>query len=133
MAVFAIVDGARDARIYEAVRVTFLLNYCLYAGDLPLVLQKAAPYLVQLEREDRFTWFLIEKGWGYSWTTFVHSNASIKQLRLHLRKFLRVRDEGGRRLIFRYSIPACSVSTSPRAGRLSLIPSRTSSHLSYRG
>ena len=120
MAVYAIVDGARDSRIYDAVRGTFLLKECLYSGDLPLELQKAAPYLVQLEREDRFTRFLIEKGWGDSWTTFVHSDAGIKQLRRHLRKILRVRDEGGRRLIFRYYDPACSVFISRHAGRRNL-------------
>jgi hypothetical protein len=104
-AVFAIVDGARDERIYAAVRGTLLFKDCLYSGDLPPQLQATAPYLIQLEREDRFTRFLIEKGWGHSWATFLRTETGIKQLRRHLREFLRVRDQAGRRLIFRYYDP----------------------------
>src|ERR1035437_4640597 len=81
MAVFAIVDGARDERIYGAVRGTFLPKDCLYSGDLPWQLQMTAPYLVQLEREDRFTRFLIDTGWGNSWATFLRTETGIKQLR----------------------------------------------------
>ena len=53
----------------------------------------SAPYLIQLERDDRFTRYLVETGWGSSWATFLRTEASIKQLRRHLREFLRVRDE----------------------------------------
>jgi hypothetical protein len=104
-AVFAIVDGARDDRIYAAVNGTFLPKDCLYSGDLPWQLQMTAPYLVQLERDDRFTRYLIETGWTSYWATFLRTETSIKQLRRHLREFLRVRDESGNRLIFRYYDP----------------------------
>jgi hypothetical protein len=105
MAVFAIIDGARDPRIYDAVKGTFLPKDCLYSGDLPWQLQITAPYVVQLDRDDRFTRYLIDTGWGNSWATFLRTETSIKQLRRHLRQFLRVRDEAGRRLIFRYYDP----------------------------
>lgn len=105
MAVFAIVDGARDERIHAAVVGTMLFKDCLYSGDLPWQLQMSAPYLIQLERDDRFTRYLVETGWGSSWATFLRTEASIKQLRRHLREFLRVRDEAGKRLIFRYYDP----------------------------
>jgi hypothetical protein len=105
MAVFAIVDGARDERIYDAVDRTMLPKNCLYSGDLPRQLQRTAPYLVQLEREDRFTRYLIDSGWGSNWATFLRTETGIKQLRRHLREFLRVRDESGKRLIFRYYDP----------------------------
>ena len=96
---------ARDERIYDAVGGTLLPKYCLYSGDLPHLLQRTAPYLVQLEREDRFTRYLIDTGWGSSWATFIRTETGIKQLRRHLREFLRVRDESGKRLIFRYYDP----------------------------
>ena len=86
VAVFAIVDGARDERIYAAVKGTFLPKACLYSGDLPWQLQMTAPYLVQLDREDRFTRYLIDTGWGRSWATFLRTETGIKQLRRHLRK-----------------------------------------------
>src|SRR3954454_21413274 len=103
--VFAILDGARDQRIYAAVKGTYLPKDCLYTGDLPAQLQITAPYLVQLDRDDRFTRAIIEKGWGNSWGSFLRTGTGIKQLRRHLREFLRVRDEAGRRLIFRYYDP----------------------------
>ena len=105
MAVFVILDGARDERIYGAVGGTRLAKDCLYSGDLPWQMQMTAPYLVQLDREDRFTRYVIANGWGNSWGTFLRTEVGIKQLRRHLKQFLRVRDRAGRRLIFRYYDP----------------------------
>jgi Domain of unknown function (DUF4123) len=103
--VFVILDGARDKRIYGAVDGTRLLKDCPYSGDLPWQMQMTAPYLVMLEPEDRFTRHLVANGWGHAWGVFVRTETGIKQLRRHLRQFLRVRDEAGRRLIFRYYDP----------------------------
>jgi hypothetical protein len=103
--VWAILDAARDQRIFSAVDRTYQDKCCLYAGDLPWQLQMAAPYLVHLEPEDRFTNYLIDNGWGNSWGVFLRTETSLKNLRNHLRGFLRVRDEAGRRLIFRYYDP----------------------------
>lgn len=105
LGVFAILDGARDERIYGAVDGTRLPKDCLYSGDLPWQMQMTAPYLVQLDREDRFTRRVLADGWGNSWGTFLRTETGIKQLRRHLRQFLRVRDERGHRLIFRYYDP----------------------------
>ena len=105
MNVFAIVDGARDDRIYGAVDGCRLDKRCLYSGTLPWQLMMSAPYLVQLDRENRFTAFLLDNGWGNSWGIFLRSETRIEELRRHFRGFLRVRDEAGRRLIFRYYDP----------------------------
>ena len=105
MSVFAILDGARDDRIYGAVDGSRRPRRCLYAGDLPWQLQLTAPYLVELERDHAFTNYLLDTGWGASWGVFLRAETGIEQLRKHLRGFLRVRDEAGRRLIFRYYDP----------------------------
>jgi hypothetical protein len=105
VSVFAILDGARDERIYGAVHGCRLQKRCLYSGDLPWQLKMTAPYLVQLEKGDPFTQRLIDNGWGDSWGIFLRTETGIEQLRRHLRRFLRVRDESGRRLIFRYYDP----------------------------
>jgi hypothetical protein len=105
MSVFAILDGARDDRIYGAVDGSRRPRRCLYAGDLPWQLQMTAPYLVELERDHAFTKHLLDTGWGASWGVFLRTETGIEQLRKHLRGFLRVRDEAGRRLIFRYYDP----------------------------
>lgn len=103
--VWMILDGARDQRIFSAVDRTYQDKSCLYAGDLPWQMQMTAPYLVQMEKEDRFTRYFIDNGWGNSWGIYFRSETSLRNLRNHLRGFLRVRDEAGRRLIFRYYDP----------------------------
>jgi len=103
--VWVVLDGARDKRIYSAVTDTYLNKCCLYSGDLPWELQLVAPHLIELDRDDRFTRYLINQGWGNSWGIFFRSTASMERLRRHLREFLVVKDERGKRLIFRYYDP----------------------------
>jgi len=103
--VYAILDGARDDRIYGAVDGCRRERCCLYSGDLPWQLQLTAPYLVELDRDHGFTRYILDEGWGNSWGVFLRTQTSLKELRRHLRGFLRVRSEAGARLIFRYYDP----------------------------
>jgi hypothetical protein len=103
--VWTILDGARSPEIFAAVQATLLPKCCLYAGDLRLPLQYVAPYLVRLERGDWFTNEVIKYGWGNAWGVFLRSGSDLRELRHHLRRFLRVADESGRRLVFRYYDP----------------------------
>ncbi len=105
LAVWTILDAARDSRIYGAVDGTYLDKCCLFSGDLPWQLQMTAPYLVRLERGDPFTRYLGEHGWGRAWGIFLRSNAGIQTLRRHFRGFLRVKDTKGRHMLFRYYDP----------------------------
>jgi len=105
MKVWAILDCARDTRIFGAVDGYRGEKCCLYAGTLPWQLQMAAPSLVQLEPDDRFTEFVLRNGWGNSWGIFLHTDTILNHLRRHLRGFLRVRDQFGRKLLFRYYDP----------------------------
>jgi len=100
-----IVDGARDPRIYSSLLGSYLEYTCLYAGDLPHTLEAAAPYLVQLEFEDRYTRKLIADAWGNSWGVFMRCSETKDRLRRHLRQFLRVQDWRGRYMVFRYYDP----------------------------
>jgi hypothetical protein len=100
-----IVDGARDRQVYSSLLSSYLDYSCLYAGDLPYALESAAPYLVQLEFEDRYTRKLIEDAWGNSWGVFLRCTEPMAPLRRHLRQFLRVRDFRGRIVVFRYYDP----------------------------
>ena len=105
MRVWTILDGAQDPRIFGAVDGSRQQKCCLYAGILPWQLQMAAPYLVELDRDDRLTDFILRNGWGNSWGVFLRASTTMNSLRRHLRGLLRVRDESGRRLIFRYYDP----------------------------
>ncbi|WP_437683353.1 DUF4123 domain-containing protein [Sorangium sp. So ce131] len=103
--VYAVLDGARDSRIYRAVYDSRLEHECLFAGDIPYDLAEAAPYLVQLDRKARFTRWILEQGWGRSVGIFAWSRADLEALRRHFRRLLRVKDEAGRALYFRYYDP----------------------------
>jgi hypothetical protein len=102
--VWTILDCARDERIYPALQSSRLEYISLYAGKLPDALKRAAPYLVELAAGYRFSRPLLEMGWGHSWGVFLRIKDP-QNLRHHLRNFLRVQDEAGRRLVFRYYDP----------------------------
>ena len=101
---WAIVDAARDARVYPELRLSRLDVVSLYAGKLPDVLQRAAPCLVELAPLYSFTRPYLEMAWGNSWGVFLRLRDA-RNLRHHLRRFLRVTDESGRALVFRYYDP----------------------------
>lgn len=100
-----IVDGARDRNVYGMLLDSYLTHQCLYHGELAPELELAAPYLVQLEYDDRYTDRLIERARGNSWGVFLKSGASIGTLRRHLRRLLTVRGPKGDTLLFRYYDP----------------------------
>lgn len=100
-----IIDGGRDRRIYPAVTYSGLQHECLFAGNLSIPLQRSAPYLVQLELDDRATIRMIDGAFGQSWGTFLRADVGIKTLRRHLRTMLRVQAPNGKYMLFRYWDP----------------------------
>src|SRR5258708_23487028 len=100
--VWAILDGARDRRIYSEIVNSSQESACLYAGDLSPALEAAAPHLVRLDYNQAFTKTLLDAGWGNSWGIFFYCDDSFDRIRKHLRRFLRVQDETGKALVFRY-------------------------------
>jgi len=100
-----VLDCARDERIFRAVERTMLHKSCLYAGRIPWVLQRAAPHVVVLEPDDPLTRLLLVEGWGDSWGIYFRSDMPMMDVRRHLRTILRVQDEAGRKLIFRWYDP----------------------------
>jgi hypothetical protein len=104
---YALLDGARDDAIMPLVRHGNLPHACLYAGPLSPALQSAAPYLVHLAPESRVFRAILESGWGRAWGLFLvaEPDVTLQFLARHLRGLIRVRDEGGRTLVFRYHDP----------------------------
>jgi hypothetical protein len=102
--VWAIVDCARDRRIHPALRTSGLDHRCLYSGRLSPEVEAAAPHLIEVAPTFTFTPKLIDMGWGNSWFVFLRIDDP-SDLRPHLRRFLRVQDESGKILIFRYYDP----------------------------
>jgi hypothetical protein len=114
---WAILDGARDDRIFPLVRDSGLNQSCLYSGNLPRELRFAAPYLVELDPSNPATGHLLDLAWGDSWGVFLKVDDG-SRLRHHLKGFLRVRTEGGKKLVFRFYdprvlrayLPTCTLS-----------------------
>jgi hypothetical protein len=102
---WAVLDCAKDQRIYNLVSRCYLDKCCLFAGELSPELERAAPHLVQISPRDSVSDSLLTLGWGRSWGIFIQSDDSIRTLRRHLRTLLRVKDEVGRYLLFRYYDP----------------------------
>ena len=103
---FAILDGASIPdlldRLYGNPRPEF---ECLYTGELEPDLAETAPYLVRLGENTEFTNWLLGQGWGKHWGIFALTEADLKTLRTHLRRFLMVYDSEARSLYFRYYDP----------------------------
>jgi hypothetical protein len=103
--IWMIVDAARDRRILPILRELHLEYYCLYAGSLTPSLASAAPYLLQLEYDDKDAHRFLTQAWGKNWGVFLKCGIFGNTLTSHLRGFLMVRDAEGNRLVFRYYDP----------------------------
>ena len=122
--VHAVIDAACDPRIIDMLRATGLEKACLFSGTLSPALQAAAPYLVHLAPGAKLAQEIFDFGLGENWFTLciVQPNVTLMQLRKHLRTLLRVRDEEGRRFLFRFYdprvlriyLPTCTPSEATR-------------------
>lgn len=102
---FALVDGARDPAAHPFLVSSRLATHCLYLGTLDPALARVAPYLVLLPRDAPATRELIERAWGNSWGVFVRARVQPGALHRHFRRLLRVQDQRGRRMLFRFYDP----------------------------
>lgn len=104
---YAVLDGARDRRIEALLRIWGLEHVCLYGEAIGAELRNAAPFLVRLERGTDSTEQLIERAWGHAWGVFAVAPAGtgMRAVTRHCRRLLRVLDERGRVMLFRYYDP----------------------------
>ncbi len=104
LSVWAVLDCARDPKIYLALLESRLEFRCLYSGTIPRALEMNAPQLVELLPDNRLTLRLLDEGWGKAWGLFLTTDDAAR-LRDHLRRWLKVRDDAGRRYLFRFYDP----------------------------
>ncbi len=102
---FALIDAARDPRIYEALKDVGEDARCLFRGALPPVLAKAAPYLIRFRLDFPFGFLFSKYGWGHSWGVPLQSAKSMDALFQHFRRLLTVSGPEGQRLLFRFYDP----------------------------
>ena len=102
---FALLDAARDPRIYELLRRSDLEYECLFTGQLSVGLLAASPYLLRIVQGSTTCQRLIEQGWGQSWGLFLAARTGMREVRRHLRTLLEVRTQDRKKLFFRYYDP----------------------------
>lgn len=113
--VYSVLDGARDPRIYPMLLDSGMPHKCLYAGDLSEELLAVAPHIVKLTPKSPFTQSLIQKSWGKSWGIYVTvaRPAMLEDVRKTMRRYLKVMDDEGRQLLFRFYDPRVLRSYMP--------------------
>ena len=102
--IYAVVDTARDPRLYELVH-TALGPMCLFAGQLAPAVRETAPYLVPLHDAEELLRVWRKDGIGQSWGIFLRSSMESPSIRRHLRKFLMATLPDGREVLFRWWDP----------------------------
>lgn len=106
---YALLDAARIPGLPELLETTRLGHRCLFHGDDEV--RQAAPWLVQLQEDDKFTRNLFRQSnkawhlWGRDCGIFLRSTASLDELVAHLRRFTKIRDQRERWLFFRFWDP----------------------------
>lgn len=108
---YAILDAAKVICLPEMLEDSGLDHACLFQGEAAKELRDAAPWIVRLEECHRFTRYLFTQGdapwnmWGVEPGIFLRSTGSINDMRRHLRKFIRVQNEKGKWLYWRFWEP----------------------------
>ncbi len=120
--IYAILDAARDDVIYPKIKDSNFEKGCLYQGQEAKGFAEVAPYLLILQKEDSFTDWLLNNGWGNSWGIFLTSIADFNAVQNHFRQFIFIEDENGREMFFRFYdprvlrvfLPACNIEEAQR-------------------
>jgi len=108
---YALIDCAVTAAVTDGDDIFLRLSdpgirkFSLFTGENTIVAEQTAPYLVPLDDQPDIQDWLMDNGWGRSWSIFFTSEADNKTLLAHLRRFFQVRAENGRDLFFRFFDP----------------------------
>lgn len=102
---FVVLDAARDEMVLPWLRESGAEFTCLYDGYKGQELADVAPYLVALSGGDAALDDLVGRAWGECWGVFLTSHAGLRDVRRHLRRFLRVRVENRGPMLFRWYDP----------------------------
>ena len=103
--IYAVLDCARHPAIHDLIARSYREKSCLFAGDLHPELERAAPFLLELQPGDSLTDEILRRGWQDAWGILVRTESTFRSLRRHLRSLLRVSTEDGRFHLFRFYDP----------------------------
>lgn len=102
---YAVLDAARDERVLASLIGSEARFQSLYEGWQAQSLADVAPFLVSLPLDGPFLDRLLEQGFGRAWGVFLSSDLPFEEIRRQLRQHLKVTDEDGRHLLFRWYDP----------------------------
>lgn len=102
---FVLLDAARDPRILEVLAGSKEQYESLLERPEDCALGHYAPYLARMPEGSSLLETLVRQGWGNSWGVYLKSKRSLKEVRNHIRRFLKVRLTQGRETYFRYYDP----------------------------
>lgn len=114
---YAVVDAAQDRTLPRRASSSAARTASLFAGRLGRMLDDAAPHLATLDLGGALAAELVDR-WDENLAILLQSNASVEHLRKHLRCFLMIKDEAGKKYRFRYYdprilrafLPACTAT-----------------------
>ncbi|MFN7921097.1 MAG: DUF4123 domain-containing protein [Bryobacteraceae bacterium] len=102
---YALLDAAANPDLLDWLYRCLPEFECLYEGEVEPDVAEVAPYLVAVPAEGEFTSWLRERGWGKNWGIYVLSTGSFRDMRQHLRRFVKVHTEEGTPMLFRFYDP----------------------------
>ena len=106
-ALYGIVDTAIDDRLYDILQAEPDLSEvtCLYDGAPAIRYARYAPYVLKLHDGSPLLQRWLHEGWTQHWGIFLSSEARSKELKRHLKKFMRATDHQNRAVWVRFYDP----------------------------
>ncbi|GFO70027.1 hypothetical protein GMLC_36060 [Geomonas limicola] len=102
---YAVIDTARDRRIFSLLEDADCDVQPLYPPGFSLAMDHRGPHLVALRPNSSFLDRLTTAGWGNSWGIYLAGPDNFAAVRRHLRRMLFVQLQGGERALFRFYDP----------------------------
>ena len=102
---YIVLDAAKMQQQLDTAKQFNPRCLCLYSGDAKKKLHMVAPWLFSFPKQTSFRdWYLARGGRQY-WGIILQSDKDLKTVYKHLKKFLIVKTEAGKRLYFRFYDP----------------------------
>jgi pSer/pThr/pTyr-binding forkhead associated (FHA) protein len=102
---FALVDGAASPEVRQFVNRVPEQCESLYEGPRAAEFAPHGPFLLYLPADSVSLLELVRDGWGKSYSVYLSSRRGFREVRQHLRRFLKVRLPDGAEGLFRFYDP----------------------------
>lgn len=102
---YLLLDAAASADIPTCLAGFNSGARCLFDGQVQDELGDVAPWLVEVTRHQAVTSWFVEEGLGQNWGVIIQSRLELPKLKTRLKRFLRVEDDSGESLFFKFYRP----------------------------